>query len=90
MESTRSIGTEDAAQGGYWSHFAQGDRVLVFGAPDPATGRRRVRRGTVLSPPSPGVITIDFGNGEHGELSAADGVQVSHAAGACRCVVALS
>ncbi|MDT7803909.1 MAG: hypothetical protein QOI78_7342 [Actinomycetota bacterium] len=74
---------------GYWSHFAQGDRVLVFDAPDPANGSRRVRRGTVRSPPSPDIITIDFGNEEHGELSPADRVQVSHAAGACRCVVAL-
>ncbi|MFJ1764734.1 hypothetical protein ACIOD2_30725 [Amycolatopsis sp. NPDC088138] len=87
------LGTEDparaAAKDGHWSHFAQGDRVLVFGAPDPSTGSRRVRRGTVLSPPSPDLITIDFGNEEYGELSPADPVRVSHAAGACRCVVAL-
>jgi hypothetical protein len=77
-------------KGGYWSHFARGDRVLVFGEPDPANGSRRVRRGTVLSLPSPDIITIDFGNEEHGELSPADPVRVSHAAGACRCVVAIS
>jgi hypothetical protein len=78
------------AESGYRSHFAPGDRVLVFGAPDPANGRRRVRRGTVLDPPSPGVIGIAFEDGEHGQFSPADPVRVSHAAGACRCVTPIS
>jgi hypothetical protein len=77
-------------KGGYWNHFAQGDRVLVFGEPDPANGSRRVRRGTVLDPPSLEIIRIDFGDEGHGEFSPADPVRVSHAAGACPCVVAIS
>ncbi|WIY00838.1 hypothetical protein QRX60_43435 [Amycolatopsis mongoliensis] len=77
-------------QGGHWNHFAEGDRVLVFGKPDPASGSRRVRRGTVLAPPSAEIIKIGFGNEEYEELSPADPVHVSHAAGACRCVVAIS
>jgi hypothetical protein len=79
--------TWSTTESGYWSHFAPGDRVLVFGAPDPANGRRRVRRGTVLDPPSPDVIGIAFEDEEHGEFSPADPVRISHAAGACRCVV---
>ncbi|GLY38020.1 hypothetical protein Amsp01_040440 [Amycolatopsis sp. NBRC 101858] len=77
-------------QGGYWSHFAPGDRVLVFGEPDPVNGRRRVRRGTVLEPPSPDVIRIGFGDEEYGEFSSADPVRVNHVAGTCPCVVVLS
>ena len=30
--------------------FRRGDRVPVFGEPDPANGSRRVRRGTVVDP----------------------------------------
>ncbi|MFG1645845.1 hypothetical protein ACGFMK_36675 [Amycolatopsis sp. NPDC049252] len=77
-------------EGGYWNHFAPGDRVLVFGAPDPANGRRRVRRGTVLDVPSPDVIRIGFGGEAREEFSPADPVRVHHAAGACRCVAAIS
>ena len=77
-------------KGGYGNHFAQGDRVLVFGEPDPANGSRRVRRGTVLDPLSPDIIRIDFGGGEHGEFSPADPVQVTHVAGTCHCVVTIS
>jgi hypothetical protein len=76
-------------KGGYWNHFAQGDRVLVFGEPDPANGSRRVRRGTVLAL-SPDIIRIDFGHEEHGEFSPADPVRVHHVAGTCPCVVAIS
>jgi hypothetical protein len=76
--------------GGYWKHFAQGDRVLVFGEPDPANGSRRVRRGIVIDPPSPDIIRIDFGGEGHGEFSAADPVRVSHVAGTCPCVVVIS
>ncbi|MEV4316765.1 hypothetical protein [Actinocrispum sp. NPDC049592] len=77
-------------KGGYWDHFAQGDRVLVFGEPDPTNGSRRVRRGTVLVPSSPDTIRIDFGGEDRGEFSPADPVRVSHAAGTCQCVVAIS
>jgi hypothetical protein len=82
--------TRSTHDGSHWNHFAEGDRVLVFGAPDPANGSRRVRRGTVLAPPSAEIIKIGFGNEEYEELSPADPVRVSHAAGACRCVVAIS
>ena len=81
---------QQALKDGYWNHFAQGDRVLVFGEPDPANGSRRVRRGTVLDPPSLDIIRIDFGGERHEEFSPADPVRVSHAAGACRCVAAIS
>ena len=77
-------------EGGCWNHFAPGDRVLVFGEPDPATGSRRVRRGTVLEPPSPDIIRIDFGDEGQGEFSPADPVRVHHVAGTCPCVVAHS
>lgn len=77
-------------KGGYWNHFAQGDRVLVFGESDPANGSRRVRRGTVLDPPPLDIIRIDFGGEGHGEFSPADPVRINHAAGACQCVVAIS
>jgi hypothetical protein len=77
-------------EGGYWNHFAQGDRVLVFGKPDPANGSRRVQRGTVLDPPSLDIIRIDFGGEGHGEFSPADPVRVNHVAGTCQCVVVLS
>lgn len=76
--------------GGCWNHFAPGDRVLVFGAPDPATGSRRVRRGTVLAPLSPDIIRMDFGGEGHGEFSPADPVRIYHVAGTCRCVVTIS
>jgi hypothetical protein len=82
--------SRSTVESGCWSHFTPGDRVLVFGAPDPANGRRRVRRGTVLAPPSPDIIGIAFEDGEHGRYSPADPVRVSHAAGACRCVVTMS
>jgi hypothetical protein len=77
-------------EGGNWNHFAQGDRVLVFDEPDPANGMRRVRRGTVHDPPSPDIIRIDFGAEGHREISSADPVQVTHVAGTCHCVVAIS
>lgn len=76
-------------KGGYWNHFAQGDRVLVFGEPDPANGSRRVRRGTVLDLHSPDIIRIDFEGEGHGEFSPADPVRINHAAGACPCVQAI-
>jgi hypothetical protein len=75
---------------GYWNHFAQGDRVLLFGEPDPANGSRRVRRGTVIDPPSPDIIRIAFAGDGRGEFSSADPVRVHHAAGTCRCVVVIS
>ncbi|WP_328453019.1 hypothetical protein [Amycolatopsis sp. NBC_00438] len=77
-------------EGGYWNHFTPGDRVLVFGEPDPVNGRRRVRRGTVLDLSSPDAIRIDFGGEAREEFSPADPVRVNHAAGACQCVVAIS
>jgi len=77
-------------KGDYWNHFAQSDRVLVFGEPDPANRSRRVRRGTVLDPVSLDIIRIDFRGEEHGEFSPADPVQINHAAGTCHCVVAIS
>lgn len=83
-------GAPRPSEGSYWNHFAPGDRVLVFGEPDPVHGRRRVRRGTVLEPRSPDIIRIDFGAEGPGEFSSADPIRVSHAAGACRCVVAIS
>jgi hypothetical protein len=76
-------------KGGYWNHFAQGDRVLVFGEPDPANGSRRVRRGTVLDLLSPDIITIDFGGEGHGGFSPADPVRINHAGGTCPCVEAI-
>ncbi|WP_326952797.1 hypothetical protein [Amycolatopsis sp. NBC_01286] len=76
--------------GGCWNHFAPGDRVVVFGEPDPATGSRRVRRGTVLDPLSPDLIRIDFGGEGHGEFSPANPVRVCHVAGTCQCVVKIS
>ncbi|WP_329047364.1 hypothetical protein OG738_34695 [Amycolatopsis sp. NBC_01488] len=82
--------TWSTLESGYWDHFAQGDRVLVFGEPDPANGSRRVRRGTVLDPPSPETIRIAFEGEEHGEFSPVDPVRVTHAAGACQCVVAIA
>jgi hypothetical protein len=81
--------TWSTLEGGYWHHFAPGDRVLVFGEPDPANGSRRVRRGTVLGPLSPDIIRVDFAGEEHGEYSPADPVRVHHAAGTCQCVVAI-
>jgi hypothetical protein len=81
---------KDTINGGYWSHFAQSDRVLVFGEPDPANGCRRVRRGMVIDPPSLDIIRIDFAGEGRGEFSPADPVRVSHVAGACQCVVAIS
>ncbi|WP_410672109.1 hypothetical protein [Amycolatopsis sp. cmx-4-68] len=74
--------------GGYWSHFAPGDRVLVFGEPDPATGWSPVRRGAVTDV-SPEGISVDFGTAGEAVFTAADRIRISHGAGACRCVVAL-
>ncbi|WP_290061315.1 hypothetical protein [Amycolatopsis solani] len=74
---------------GNGNHFAAGDRVLVFEELDPAKGTRRVRRGTVHEPPSPGVVKVDLEGEGLREFSPADPVQLSHAAGACRCVVAI-
>ena len=77
-------------EGGSWNHFARGDRVLVFGEPDPANRSRRVRRGTVLDPVSLDIIRIDFGDEGHEEFSPTDPVQINHAAGTCHCVVAIA
>lgn len=74
--------------GGYWSHFATGDQVLVFGEPDPETGRSLVRRGTVAAV-ADDRIGVDFGAGDEAEFTPADGVRLSHANGSCRSVVAL-
>lgn len=74
--------------GGRWSHFAPGDRVLVFGEPDPATGWSRVRRGTVTDVARDG-IGVDFGAAGRTVYAAADRIRISHVAGSCRCVVAL-
>jgi len=89
-ESRIAVAPWSTLASGHWNHFAEGDRVLVFGEPDPANGSRRVRRGRVLAPPSAEIIKIDFENAGQEEFSRADPVHVSHAAGACRCVVAIS
>lgn len=74
--------------GGRWHHFGPGDRVLVFGEPDPATGRSLVRRGEVTDV-SPEHLAVDFGAAGRATFTAADRIRVSHVAGSCRCVVAL-
>ncbi|MEV7045238.1 hypothetical protein [Amycolatopsis sp. NPDC051061] len=74
--------------GGRWRHFGPGDRVLVFGAPDPATGWSLVRRGAVTDV-SAESIGVDFGAAGQAVFTAGDGVRISHVAGSCRCVVAL-
>ncbi len=76
------------ADRGRWSHFGPGDRVLVFGAPDPATGRSLVRRGAVTDV-SGESIGVDFGAAGQAVFTADDGIRLSHVAGSCRCVVAL-
>jgi hypothetical protein len=84
------VSTWSGLKGGYWNHFASGDRVLVFGEPDPVNGRRQVRRGTVVDTAPSDTIRIDFGHAGRGKFSPADQVQVNHVAGTCRCVVAIS
>ncbi|MFJ7213431.1 hypothetical protein [Amycolatopsis sp. NPDC098790] len=74
--------------GSCWNHFAAGDRVLVFGAPDPETGRSLVRRATVTAT-SGDRVGVDFDAGGDAEYTPADGVRLSHANGSCRNVVAL-
>jgi hypothetical protein len=90
VKSESRIVALSTIEGGYWNHFAQGDRVLVFDELDPANGIRRVRRGTVHDPPSLDIIRIDFGGEGHREISSADPVQITHVAGTCHCVVAIS
>lgn len=79
-----------AFNGGYWSHFASGDRVIVFGEPDPANGRCRVRRGTVVDTDPIDIIRIDFGSDGRESFSSADQVRVNHVAGTCHCVTVMS
>ncbi|WP_284747875.1 hypothetical protein [Amycolatopsis sp. RTGN1] len=90
VQQAFTAAARSTVEGGYWNHFAQGDRVLVFGEPDPVNGSRRVQRGTVLEPSSPDIIRIDFGDEGCGEYSSADPVRVNHVAGTCPCVVTLS
>ena len=75
--------------GARWGHFGTGDRVLVFGEPDPATGWSLVRRGTVTEV-GHASIGVDFDAAGRAVFTAADQVRISHVAGSCRCVVALS
>jgi hypothetical protein len=67
-----------------WSHFRPRDRVLVFGAPDPETASRRVRRGTVTAVDPLGTIDVLFDDGtEHRRDPETEG-QISHLSGGCR------
>ncbi|RSM46012.1 hypothetical protein DMA12_12040 [Amycolatopsis balhimycina DSM 5908] len=70
-------------------HFGTGDRVLVFGEPDPVTGWSLVRRGVVTDVGHES-IGVDFGATGPEVFTAADRIRISHVAGSCRCVVALS
>ena len=68
-----------------WNHFRPRDRVIVFGAADPNTGSRRVRRGTVTAVDPLGTIDVLLDNGtEHRENPDIEG-QISHLSGGCRC-----
>jgi hypothetical protein len=68
-----------------WSHFRPRDRVLVFGAPDPETASRRVRRGTVTVVDPLGTINVLLDDGtEHRRDPETEG-QISHLSGGCRC-----
>jgi hypothetical protein len=59
--------------------------VIVFGAADPNTGSRRVRRGTVTAVDPLGTIDVLLDNGtEHRENPDIEG-QISHLSGGCRC-----
>jgi hypothetical protein len=68
-----------------WSHFQPRDRVIVFSAPDPKTGLRRVQRGTVTAVDPLGAIDVllDDGTEYHSDPDAED--QISHLTGGCRC-----
>ncbi len=76
------------ANGGRWDHFGAGDRVLVFGEPDPATGWSLVRRGAVTEVHAES-ISVDFGAAGRSVFTVADRIRISHVAGSCLCVVAL-
>lgn len=68
-----------------WSHFQPRDRVVVFGAPDPETGFRWVRRGTVTAVDPLGTIDVLLDDGtEHCGDPDTEG-QISHLSGGCRC-----
>jgi hypothetical protein len=68
-----------------WSHFRPRDRVIVFSAPDPKTGIRRVRRGTIITVDTLGTIDILLDDGtEHRRDPDTEG-QISHLGGGCRC-----
>lgn len=78
-------GTWDDFNGWEQSHFRPGDRVIVFGAPDPETASRRVRRGTVTAVDPLGTINVLLDDGtEHHRKPDTEG-QISHLSGGCRC-----
>ena len=59
--------------------------LIVFGAPDPETGARRVQRGTVTAVDPLGAIDVVLDDGtEHRRNPDAEG-QISHLSGGCRC-----
>jgi hypothetical protein len=78
-------GTWYDVNGWEWNHFRPRDRVIVFSAPDPKTGMRRVQRGTITAVDPLGAIDVLLDNGteHHSDPDAEE--QISHLTGGCRC-----
>ena len=68
-----------------WSHFQPRDRVIVFGAPDPETGARQVRRGTITAVDPLGAIDVLLDDGTEYRRNPDAEDQISHLSGGCRC-----
>jgi hypothetical protein len=78
-------GTWYDVNGWEWSHFRPQDRVIVFDAPDPETGARRVRRGTITAVDPLGAIDVLLDDGTEYHRDPDTEGQISHLGGGCRC-----
>lgn len=85
MVSRAFTGTWYDLNGWEWNHFHRGDRVVVFSAPDPATGARRATRGTVRDVDPLDIIEVEFDDGtRYSRIPETEGM-ICHASGGCRC-----
>jgi hypothetical protein len=78
-------GTWYDVNGWEWNHFRPRERVIVFGAPDPQTGSRRVQRGTITAIDPLGTINVLLDDGTEHRSNPDTESQISHLSNGCRC-----
>ncbi|MFJ1758808.1 hypothetical protein ACIOD2_00745 [Amycolatopsis sp. NPDC088138] len=79
-------GTWFDLNGWEWNHFHRGDRVIVFSEPDPESGTRRVRYGTVADVDPLDVIEVDLEDGTRYRRVPESEGRICHVTGSCPCV----